>query len=788
MQLTDEQDTILSQETGSMKVSAGAGSGKTTTMAHFVNLQIQKYNVKPQSISFITFTRFAAQEIKNKVKKVIGRNVPILTGTFHSTMSKLLHMANIMIPDATYLYDGRMEENVKFFMTCLEAEDKRLLSVLQTFKILVVDEFQDLDLTQFKFVQYFKKYQPTLRIIAIGDLAQNIYRFRGTSNEFLRTLLEKEIIPDLKSFNLTTNFRSSKAILRFINFLFAPEIKDKYILPMRAPENAMEGTKPKYFEYAINPGKGFGEYEELVANTLLPIIKRARKELKSFVLIFPIIKCTSFQLVTSLLRHFSKKEGFAFDLHQIAKEDETSKTVEIRYDPRAAGAPVQFSTFHAAKGLEWDIVAIVDASDSIFKLHDGEDDSEGHYAEKTNLVYVGMTRPIEELYIFANANMGGRNRLLARYGDSINEVLDITKWGEEEREIDKPTKKPIGVRDLLRKLSQHPDLLKRIIACSEKIKNDGNMGIRMKMEDVYDEMKMRNKEMAFGTYIDWKLKSLVCKGDVKSFQDILIELVTSLKEIHWSLNRHDASDIFETLMAKLDVIFMNSSNKSKVELKRYICAYRYIGLVTGRRYMMVDSFKQLYWSVEKDIFRALAKEKKTVEDEYIISQTQDFYTRGSVTEIQAIGSPTNSYQGLPENFKDFIVANQAGICTVIKDCLGSVSASMDNCLGDIALETESLIMGEADIYTAESDGVILEVKCGPAIQAIDLREAGSCKNLLQILAYVAMGRHGTILLPSRWALLVNPQNGAWERYDLSSWSHEDSALFMQCLEELRMRG
>jgi superfamily I DNA/RNA helicase len=157
-----------------MKVNAGAGSGKTTTMAHFVNLQIQKHNIQPQNISFITFTRFAAQEIKNKVKKVIGRNVPILTGTFHSTMFRLLRMANIITPDATYLYDGRMEENVKFFMSCLETEDKRLLSVLRTFKILVVDEFQDLDLTQFKFVQYFKKFQPTLPIVAIGDLAQNI--------------------------------------------------------------------------------------------------------------------------------------------------------------------------------------------------------------------------------------------------------------------------------------------------------------------------------------------------------------------------------------------------------------------------------------------------------------------------------------------------------------------------------------------------------------------------------------------------------------------------------------
>ena len=143
MQLTDEQDTILSQETGSMKVLAAAGSGKTTTMAHFVKLQIEKHKIQPQNISFITFTRFAAQDIKKKVKKVIGRDVPILTGTFHATMFKLLQMANIQNPFSTNLYDEIMEQHIKFFIALLEKEDKRLLSVLQTFKILVVDEFQD---------------------------------------------------------------------------------------------------------------------------------------------------------------------------------------------------------------------------------------------------------------------------------------------------------------------------------------------------------------------------------------------------------------------------------------------------------------------------------------------------------------------------------------------------------------------------------------------------------------------------------------------------------------------
>ena len=53
-------------------------------------------------------------------------------------------------------------------------------------------------------------------------------------------------------------------------------------------------------------------------------------------------------------------------------------------------------------------------------------------------------------------------------------------------------------------------------------------------------------------------------------------------------------------------------------------------------------------------------------------------------------------------------------------------------------------------------GVLIEIKCGTAVKAVDLRDAGSCKHLLQVLSYVAMGRHGTIPLKCEWAFLVNP--------------------------------
>ena len=53
---------------------------------------------------------------------------------------------------------------------------------------------------------------------------------------------------------------------------------------MKAPTNVAYGQKPKYYEYARNPGKGYGEYEDLVAKTLIPIIKKGKENNKSIVL------------------------------------------------------------------------------------------------------------------------------------------------------------------------------------------------------------------------------------------------------------------------------------------------------------------------------------------------------------------------------------------------------------------------------------------------------------------------------------------------------------------------
>lgn len=782
MNFTEEQSEIIHHVSGSMKIVAGAGSGKTTTMAHYINNQIKTNNVKEDEIIFISFTRFAAREIKQKIHKVMGKYHQIFTGTFHKTMFNLLKLSNLEKPESKKLFDARMQEGVNFFLKVMEEENKNLSKVLKKYKILAVDEFQDLDNDQFRFIIYFKKIVPSLIVVGIGDLAQNIYRFRGTSNEFLRSRLQKEVDTTLKTFTLTHNFRSNKAILNLVNALFHNEIKEGHILPMKPPSSAIYGMKPHYFEYARNPGKGHGEYEDLVARTLIPIIKKGKENNKSIVLLFPIIKCASFQMVTSLLKEYAKLKNLKLDFHQIAKEDETCSTNEYTYNTRAYKSPIQLSTFHSSKGLEWDIVAIINMDDSIYDLKDSDEDCEAHYAEKTNLTYVGFTRAIEELYIFCNANNGRHRNIL-----NLEDVMDITLWGKDEMEERNKSVKPIGVKDLLRKLPQYEDLKEAMYKCSENIVTKTYDGISMTRLDIYSEMKKRNRELAFGTYIDWKIKNMLCYKDCSSSQDYLCVLLILMKRMNQTSSLCYLEDVLEIAKKKIEVTFSTNDYEIDCPIEQFVSAARDISKYIKRKHMLVDSLKYINSRTQQIIIKAYEKLEKTIEDEYIVSQSRDFFVRGVVSEIDAIVIADNSYQGMPDNYQEFIEENTSHLKDSIVESLNQIDISSEKLHGDISLETKSLIRGEADLYSEENGGVIVELKCGDKTKGIDLRDSGDCKNLLQLLTYVAMGRHGTIPLKASKAMLLNPLTMAREVYDLNTWSFEDSSKFMDCLEELRKR-
>ena len=98
--LNAEQAAAAAHGDDPLLIVAGAGTGKTTTLAHRVASLIDR-GVPPRRILLLTFTRRAAKQMTDRVRDLVAREVPrvsasevrqIWGGTFHATAARLLRM------------------------------------------------------------------------------------------------------------------------------------------------------------------------------------------------------------------------------------------------------------------------------------------------------------------------------------------------------------------------------------------------------------------------------------------------------------------------------------------------------------------------------------------------------------------------------------------------------------------------------------------------------------------------------------------------------------------------
>ncbi|PCI96763.1 MAG: ATP-dependent DNA helicase [Flavobacteriales bacterium] len=114
-ELNGAQKEAVETTEGPVMVIAGAGSGKTRVLTYRIAHLINK-GVDPFNILSLTFTNKAAQEMKERIGKIIGgseaRN--IWMGTFHSVFSRILRSEaeKIGYPQNFTIYDTQDAKNL----------------------------------------------------------------------------------------------------------------------------------------------------------------------------------------------------------------------------------------------------------------------------------------------------------------------------------------------------------------------------------------------------------------------------------------------------------------------------------------------------------------------------------------------------------------------------------------------------------------------------------------------------------------------------------------------------
>lgn len=88
------QENAIHHAEGPMLVLAGPGSGKTFVVTHRIKALIEEHGAQPSRILVITFTKAAAQEMKERFANLSGNRYPVQFGTFHAFFYHILQQSS----------------------------------------------------------------------------------------------------------------------------------------------------------------------------------------------------------------------------------------------------------------------------------------------------------------------------------------------------------------------------------------------------------------------------------------------------------------------------------------------------------------------------------------------------------------------------------------------------------------------------------------------------------------------------------------------------------------------
>lgn len=272
---------------------------------------------------------------------------------------------------------------------------------------ILVDEFQDISLDRYRFLQSLRKKRPLTKLFCVGDDWQSIYRFTGS---------------DMSLFN------------RFQDYFGYTE------------ESRIETTY-RFGEPLIGVSSGFIQKN--------PVQKRKnlRQGLDGITtnLIFKeVCKDGMLDGVTEIVTNIPKEESiliigrYIYDARSVGYEFPLSDVNRKDIFVTIAGRKIQYLTCHSAKGLEADHVLLINCNQGVYGFPSlVEDDpllryvlsnkEEYEYSEERRLFYVAITRGRKDTYVLYERNNSSIFvEELYDVNSDDNELCPVCKIGQLE--------------------------------------------------------------------------------------------------------------------------------------------------------------------------------------------------------------------------------------------------------------------------------------------------------------------------------------------------------------------
>ncbi len=368
--LNEQQLEFINNKIENCVVYGNPGCGKTKSIIEFC---INK-KVKSNEFLIISFSKKAQIDFINRGKQK--------SNIFNNNNVKTIHSLAYTILKKCL---GKSSNNIN---TIILATYKNILSnnldltniqCLIKCKFIIVDEAQDINKNQYNLIKLIST-NLNIPLILVGDPNQNIYQFQGGDDKYLLNHSDKQ-------FNLIKNYRSTKQIIDFCNF-----IRPNNFLPLMESDINKNNNKPLI-------------YCESIDNILLHIKNELLNndyKLHEIAIIGPVklskldnytntYKSLGLQQICNYLnknninfiKYYKDTENINFD---------NNDKIEIKENH------VNILTSHSSKGLEFKKVLVINYHFTTFSKRPSESD----YNNFKYLWYVTFTRAIDKLIIYVD--------------------------------------------------------------------------------------------------------------------------------------------------------------------------------------------------------------------------------------------------------------------------------------------------------------------------------------------------------------------------------------------------
>jgi DNA helicase-2/ATP-dependent DNA helicase PcrA len=340
-------------------------------------------------------------------------------------------------------------EDVLLLTSAMLEEERAVRERVQDqYRYFTVDEYQDISSIQQRLINAWLGTRTD--ICVVGDPAQTIYSFAGATPVFLNTFTQR--FPEAQVIRLSTGYRSTPEITFAANALLRNSSMGQELIASNdhGHRPSVDGFKDETAEIAgiisqitalLNEGTAPQEIAILArTNSQLKGMERAmnskglpyqvrsterffeRQDVRDFLkqvrqasviptegatwldelrtIAQPYLTGESIDGIAALLhlgRELDDDEGFSpKTLRGFLREVEDRVT---QNNPPTMPV-VTLATLHAAKGLEWERVFLIGASEGILPLESGSTGAtDAVISEERRLFYVGMTRAKVDLHI-----------------------------------------------------------------------------------------------------------------------------------------------------------------------------------------------------------------------------------------------------------------------------------------------------------------------------------------------------------------------------------------------------